>query len=137
VDLREIELECGLDSSGSVYIPVAGYSEEGNEISDSITCWNFLGWLNNCWLEKLHFRYITTCSPLKVKLVPNYFTLVSGLVYYSTSKMEATYSSETSVDFQRTTWHYILEDRTFITTAVRTSCPTDSFSKMTELHGAG
>jgi hypothetical protein len=26
--------------------------------------------------------------------------------------MEATYSSETSIDFQRTTWHYIPEDRT-------------------------
>jgi hypothetical protein len=30
----------------------------------------------------------------------------------STSKMEAIYSSETSVDFQRTTWRYIQEDCT-------------------------
>jgi hypothetical protein len=32
------------------------------------------------------------------------------LAYSSTLKMEATYSSETSVDFQRTTERYIPED---------------------------
>jgi hypothetical protein len=32
--------------------------------------------------------------------------------YYSTLKMEAIYSSEISVDFRRTTWHYIPEDKT-------------------------
>jgi hypothetical protein len=35
------------------------------------------------------------------------FTLVSCLAYSSTLKMEATCPSETSVDFQRTTWRYI------------------------------
>jgi hypothetical protein len=39
--------------------------------------------------------------------------LVSCSVYSSTLKIEATSSSETSVDFQRTTWRYIPEDRTF------------------------
>jgi hypothetical protein len=39
-------------------------------------------------------------------------TLVSCLVQSSILKMEATYSSETSVDFQRATQRYILEDRT-------------------------
>jgi hypothetical protein len=34
-------------------------------------------------------------------------SLVSCLAYYLTLKMEATCSSETSVDFQRTTLHYI------------------------------
>jgi hypothetical protein len=35
-----------------------------------------------------------------------------GLAYSSTLKMEATFSCEKSVDFQRTTRHYIPEDRT-------------------------
>jgi hypothetical protein len=38
------------------------------------------------------------------------FTLVSCLIYYSTLKMEATYSAETSADFQRTTLRYNPED---------------------------
>jgi hypothetical protein len=39
-------------------------------------------------------------------------TLVSCLAYSSTLKIEATCSSETSVHFQWTTWHYISEHRT-------------------------
>jgi hypothetical protein len=42
-----------------------------------------------------------------------YFMLVSCLVYSSKLKMEATCSSETSVDFQRVTRCYIPEDRSF------------------------
>jgi hypothetical protein len=38
--------------------------------------------------------------------------LVSFLAYSSTLKMEATRSSETLVDFQRSTWRYIPEDIT-------------------------
>jgi hypothetical protein len=34
------------------------------------------------------------------------------LAYSSTLKTEATYSSETSAEFQRTTWSYIAEDQT-------------------------
>jgi hypothetical protein len=40
------------------------------------------------------------------------FMLVSYLVHFSTLKMESTQSSETSVDFQRTTWLYIPKNRT-------------------------
>jgi hypothetical protein len=36
----------------------------------------------------------------------------AGLDYSSILKMEATCSSETSLEFQRTTQHYITEDRT-------------------------
>jgi hypothetical protein len=35
------------------------------------------------------------------------FTFVSGLNCTCTLKMGAIYSSETSVDYQRATWHYI------------------------------
>jgi hypothetical protein len=44
--------------------------------------------------------------------LPPTFTLVSCLSYSSTLKMETTCSSETSVDFQRTTLSYVTEDRT-------------------------
>jgi hypothetical protein len=37
--------------------------------------------------------------------------LVSCLAYSSTLNMEATCSSETPVDFQRTKWHYIAEEK--------------------------
>jgi hypothetical protein len=40
------------------------------------------------------------------------FMLVSCLAYSSILKMEAIRSSETSIDFHRTTRHYIREDRT-------------------------
>jgi hypothetical protein len=40
------------------------------------------------------------------------FMLVTCSTYSLTLKMEATYSSETSVDFQRITQRYIPEDRT-------------------------
>jgi hypothetical protein len=38
--------------------------------------------------------------------------LVPCSAYSSTLKIEAISSSETSVDFQRTTWRYVPEDRT-------------------------
>jgi hypothetical protein len=55
--------------------------------------------------------------------------LVSCLAYYSTLNMEAIYSSETSVDLQRTTRCYILEDSLFITNGVRTSNPRVRYSE--------
>jgi hypothetical protein len=81
------------------------------------------------------FWDITPCSPLKDNrrfggtcllhlqgwrisqarnhvCLPPAFTLVSCLAYSSTLKIEETWSSETSVDFQRTTWRYIREDGT-------------------------
>jgi hypothetical protein len=44
--------------------------------------------------------------------LPPAFTLVYCSAYSSTLKMEATYSYETPVDFQRTTRRYIAKDRT-------------------------
>jgi hypothetical protein len=76
------------------------------------------------------FWNITSCSPLKVSCrfertcrlhlqggkispaelcSPSAFTLLSCSVYSSDLKMETIYFSETSVDFQRTTWLYIQE----------------------------
>jgi hypothetical protein len=58
------------------------------------------------------FWDITPCSPLKVdRVLSPAFTLVSCSAY-STLKMEAICSSETSVDFQRTKRRYIPEDST-------------------------
>jgi hypothetical protein len=45
-------------------------------------------------------------------LLANFFMLVSRLAYASTSKMEATCSSEASVDFQQTIRRCIPEDNT-------------------------
>jgi hypothetical protein len=63
------------------------------------------------------FWGMSPCSPLKVndiskekRLLAACFTLVSCLAYYSTL-MYATCSSETSVDFQRTTRCCMPEDR--------------------------
>jgi hypothetical protein len=40
------------------------------------------------------------------------FTLVSYLAHFSTLKMEEACFSETSVNFQRSIWHYTPDDRT-------------------------
>jgi hypothetical protein len=65
------------------------------------------------------FWDITPCSTLKVNRylegtcrLPPAFTLISCLDFSLILKMEATCSSETSADFQRTTQIYIPEDRT-------------------------
>jgi hypothetical protein len=82
----------------------------------------------------LHFKFsqrwlrdITPCSLLKVnrhfggtyrlhlqdqQSLPPAFMLASCSAYSSTLKMEAIYSSETSVDFQRIIRRYIPEDGT-------------------------
>jgi hypothetical protein len=54
----------------------------------------------------------------EILCLPPAFTLISYLAYSSTVKMEAIFSTETSVDVQRITRRYI-----FITTGVRTSNP--------------
>jgi hypothetical protein len=41
------------------------------------------------------------------------FMVLSFLVYSAALKMEATFSAETLLDFQRTTWRYFPEDRNF------------------------
>jgi hypothetical protein len=62
---------------------------------------------------------ISFLFPIKSKIpagrllcLPPAFTLVSCSAYFSTLKVEATCSSEMSVDFQWTTWCYIPEDST-------------------------
>jgi hypothetical protein len=60
------------------------------------------------------FWDIMLCIPLNEtspKAGSPAFRLVSCVAYSSTLKMEATCSSETSVDFQQTTQCYIPEDR--------------------------
>jgi hypothetical protein len=54
----------------------------------------------------------------------------SCLAYSSTLKMEATRSSETSVDFYRTTWRYIPEDRTLHNYICETLNPTNIYIKV-------
>jgi hypothetical protein len=46
-------------------------------------------------------------------LLATCFMLVPYLAYSLTLKMETTYFSETSVDFQQTTWLYVPEERIF------------------------
>jgi hypothetical protein len=52
----------------------------------------------------------------QVEPFPTAFTLVSCLAYASTLKMEATCSHKMAVDFQRTTWRYIPEDKAIAVT---------------------
>jgi hypothetical protein len=56
-------------------------------------------------------RRISQAIKQRESLFATCFTLVSCLSYSSTLKMEVTCSSETSVDFRRTTRRYIPEDR--------------------------
>jgi hypothetical protein len=52
-------------------------------------------------------------SPIRWLCLPPAFKLVSYLSSSPTLKVEAKHSSEISVDFQRITRRYVLEDRTF------------------------
>jgi hypothetical protein len=82
--------------------------------------------LSQRWLRRtLIFWGVTPCSPLKFNrrckgtclrlqgqdLFPTCFHAGSCLTYFSILKMEATFSSETSVDFQQTKRRYIPEYR--------------------------
>jgi hypothetical protein len=58
-------------------------------------------------------------KPNKISILATSFMLASSSLYFSTLKMKDTSSSETSADFQRTTWRYT----PLWTTAVRTSNP--------------
>jgi hypothetical protein len=68
---------------------------------------------------KRMFKY--TIFRISCLYLPPVFVLLPCYAYSSVLKMQATCSSETSVDFQRTTLCCIPEDRIFLTTAVRTS----------------
>jgi hypothetical protein len=66
------------------------------------------------YIYTLNINYPAKYSKLSVYrlCLPPAFTLVSCSAYSSTLKMEAIWSSETTVDFQRTTRRYISEDIT-------------------------
>jgi hypothetical protein len=66
---------------------------------------NFIFW------DTTPFSPLKAILPTSMKQVAASFMLVSCLAYSSTLNMEAKYSFETSVDFQRTKWRYIPEDR--------------------------
>jgi hypothetical protein len=59
---------------------------------------------------KFSRRFGGTCRIHLYSLLPTCFLLVSCSAYYSILKMEATYSSETSVHIQRTTQRIMPED---------------------------
>jgi hypothetical protein len=64
-------------------------------------------------LQDTNFRNAVSLAELPTSAACHlFFTLVSCSAYSSTLKMGATCFSETSVDFQRTTRHYIPEYRT-------------------------
>ena len=69
----------------------------------------------------LRFWGIMALSPVKVnrRFGGTCFMPESSLAYFSALQMEATCSSETSADFQWTTWRYIAEGITLYWTQVR------------------
>jgi hypothetical protein len=65
------------------------------------------------------YLYVTECNYvyyIKINrrfeeiLLADCFMPVACMSYSSSLEMKATYPSETSVDFKRTSWHYIPED---------------------------
>jgi hypothetical protein len=56
-----------------------------------------------------------------------FFTLVSCLSHSLTLKIEAIYSTEISVDFQRTTRRYVSKTELLITTSVKTYILSDRY----------
>jgi hypothetical protein len=56
-------------------------------------------------------RFLFQCRRIRPGVLLTSFFLVSCSAYSSNLNMEAPCSSEKSVNFQRTTWSYISEDR--------------------------
>jgi hypothetical protein len=83
-----------------------------------------------CIPLKVNQRFGKTCRLHLQALLATYFTLVSCLTYSSTVKMGTICSSETSVDFQRTTRRYILEDRTLVYYFDQMSSPLNSTQRI-------
>jgi hypothetical protein len=48
-------LICGLDKSGSTQEPMTGFSEQGNERSNSIKCEALPDWMSSQWLLTKNF----------------------------------------------------------------------------------
>jgi hypothetical protein len=59
----------------------------------------------------LQGRRISQARKQHDALLATFFTLIFCLAYSSALKMEATHSSEISIDFQQCTQHYVPEDR--------------------------
>jgi hypothetical protein len=77
---------------------------------------NFTSFGSNIFITKSSIFWDMSCTSLKVNrrfggaFTAAYFMLVSCLAYSSTLKMEAPYSTEKSVGFQRTTRRYNPEE---------------------------
>jgi hypothetical protein len=90
---------------------------------------NLIFWdITLCRQLKVSRRFGETCLHLQGRIMsqaetsfPPAFTLVYCLAHSLTLNMEVTYSSETAVDFQRTTERYFSKMELFISTVVRTS----------------
>jgi hypothetical protein len=74
-------------------------------------CFNQLRLLQVCRIY--NEQHIPLIKNKKVEQCACCFMLTSCLTHSSTLKMEVTCFSDTSTDFQWTTWHYIQGDRTF------------------------
>jgi hypothetical protein len=95
------------------------YNQEISEKNNAKS--SFFWGISPCRQLKVNWLFGGTCrlhlqgrriSQARNQLESRCFGLVSCLSYSSTLKMEGTCSSETSVDFQLSTWRYISEDRT-------------------------
>jgi hypothetical protein len=88
-----------------------------------------------CLLECKAVYCVKNQPTFRRNMSPASFTLVFCLAYSSTLKTEATYSSETSVVFQRNTRRYIPENRTLqVYTKCRASSATCALSYLLLQH---
>jgi hypothetical protein len=68
--------------------------------------------MNGRFWGKWRFQYqcgVSQSLCKKIHLLATFFMLVSCSAYSTTFKMEVTYTSEMFVDFQKTTWHYMID----------------------------
>jgi hypothetical protein len=94
----------GLDREATV---IGAVSYDSPKYSSTSIFWN----TEACSVVKFNRRLGRTYLYVLDHLLAACFMLVSCLSYSSTLKMEATYFSETSVNFYRTILHYIVVDK--------------------------
>jgi cytosine/uracil/thiamine/allantoin permease len=92
---------------------------EGVEVLTAVIMTSCIFWdITPCTLLKsrdISEEYISSTVRTKNKLLlATCITLISWVAYFSALKMEATYFSRTSTDFQQITRRYIPEGRTLI-----------------------
>jgi hypothetical protein len=100
-----------------LYLQVGPPTQNGDffeKASQSLIKYWYVGFevLTAVVMESTIFWDMTPCSPLSANRPT--FMLVSGSAYFSTLKMEAISSSETSFDSQLTIRSYIPEDGTLL-----------------------